>query len=162
MEMVVNASPLILLGKVGRCELLSRLGGSVWVPEGVVAEVEADPADPSAHAIQRFEWLKRAAVKVPDVIKVWDLGRGESEVLAYARDHPGVRPLLDDAEGKACALALGLKPLGTGGLLILAKNAGLLVSVQAVLDEMRGKGLWLSDAVYRTILEAAGETPASR
>ncbi len=161
MELVVNASPLILLGKVGRCELLSRLGGSVWVPEGVVAEVEAEPDDPAANALQRFEWLKRAAVVVPDVIKVWDLGRGESEVLAYSREHPGVRPLLDDAEGMACALALGLKPLGTGGLLILAKKAGLLVSVQAVLDEMREKGLWLSDDVYHTILVAAGESLVS-
>ena len=64
---------------------------------------------------------------------------------------------MDDAEGKACALAFGLKPLGTGGLLVLAKKVGLLDSVCEVLEEMRGKGLWISDPVLHTILQQAGE-----
>jgi predicted nucleic acid-binding protein len=39
MDMVVNASPLILLCKVGRVELLRRLCRMVCVPEDVVAEI---------------------------------------------------------------------------------------------------------------------------
>ena len=69
----------------------------------------------------------------------------------------GYRPLLDDAEGKACSLAFGLKPLGTAGLLVYAKRAGLLDSVGEVLNDMRARGLWLSDAVVRTILQQANE-----
>jgi predicted nucleic acid-binding protein len=64
---------------------------------------------------------------------------------------------LDDAEGKACALAFGLKPLGTGGLLVLAKRKGLLDSVGDVLEDMRAKGLWISEPVLHTILQQAGE-----
>jgi len=157
MDLVVNASPLILLCKVGRVELLHRLSRTVCVPEGVMAEIEADPDDPACHALSGFAWLRRVAVSVPDGVKTWDLGRGESEVIAHALASPGLRPLLDDAEGKACALAFGLKPLGTGGLLVLAKRVGLLNSVGDVLEEMRAKGLWISDAVLHTILQQAGE-----
>ena len=157
MDLVVNASPLILLCKVGQVELLRRLGRTVCVPEGVVAEIGADPDDSASCALDTCTWLRRVAVSVPDAIKAWDLGRGESEVVAHALAEPGFRPLLDDAEGKACALGFGLKPLGTGGLLVLAKRAGLLDSVGAVLEDMRAKGLWISEPVIRTILQQAGE-----
>lgn len=157
MNLVVNASPMILLGKVGRVELLRQLCDKVTVPEGVVAEISVDSEDAASRALESCTWLRRVAVSIPDSITAWDLGRGESEVISYALSQPSYRPLLDDAEGKACALAFGLKPLGTGGLLILAKRAGLLNLVRAVLDDMRAEGLWLSDNVYKSILQIAGE-----
>ena len=157
MDLVVNASPLILLCKVGRLELLRRLGRSVFVPKGVVAEINADPDDPASRALDTNTWLRSVEVAVPDSVIAWDLGRGESEVIAGALAAPDARPLLDDAEGKACALAFGLKPLGTGGLLILAKQAGLLDSVKDVLSQIRDEGLWISDSVFEAILNVAGE-----
>ena len=159
MDLVVNASPLILLAKIGRVELLRDLCRSVSVPEGVVSEITAEPDDPACRAIRDCRWLRRVTVCVPDSIKAWDLGRGESDVVAHALNAPHCRPLLDDAEAKACALALGLKPLGTGGLLILAKKAALLTSVRVVLDDLRAEGLWISEPVRRTILLLAGECP---
>lgn len=157
MNIVVNASPLILLCKVGRVELLRSLCRTVCVPEGVVAEIGAVPDDPACHMLSVCTWLPRVTVVIPDSVKAWDLGRGESEVVAYAMATSGCRPLLDDAEGKACSLAFGLRPLGTGGLLIYAKRAGLLSSVGDVLSDMRARGLWISDPVVRTILFQAGE-----
>jgi len=160
MDIVVNASPLILLCKVGRVELLRHLCRTVCVPEGVVAEIEAVSDDPACHTVSACAWLRRVTVAVPDGIKAWDLGRGESEVVAFALATTGFRPLLDDAEGKACSLAFGLRPLGTGGLLIYAKRAGLLDSVGEVLDAMRARGLWISDSVVHAILQQAGEGKA--
>lgn len=160
MNLVINASPLILLGKVGQIDLLRRLCDTVCVPEGVVSEIEMEKDDPACHALRMHAWLKRVSVSVPDSIKAWDLGCGESEVVAYALEQPQYRPLLDDAEGKACALAFGLKPLGTGGLLVLAKRAGLLSSVHPVLRELRTQGFWISDGIIQTILHLAGESTA--
>jgi len=157
MDIVVNASPLILLCKVGRVELVRGLCRTVCVPEGVVTEISAVPDDPACHMLSVCTWLQRVTVDIPDGIKAWDLGRGESEVVAYALATTGYRPLLDDAEGKACSLAFGLKPLGTGGLLVYAKSAGLLDTVGEVLNDMRARGLWISDVVVRAILQQAGE-----
>jgi len=157
MDLVVNASPLILLCKVGRVDLLRRLCHSVCVPEGVVAEITAEPDDPACRFISTCTWLRQVVASVPDGVKAWDLGRGESEVIAHALATPGFRPLLDDAEGKSCSLSFGLKPLGTGGLLVLAKREGFITSVGEVLDDMRAKGLWISDPVIQAILQQAGE-----
>lgn len=40
---VVNASPLILLGKAGRLELLGTLAERVAAPKAVIAEIGAKP-----------------------------------------------------------------------------------------------------------------------
>ncbi len=115
MDLVVNASPFILLCKAGRVDLLQQLSESIVMPRGVVAEIEAQADDTSSQMIHGLAWLTIADVVVPDSIKAWDLGAGESEVVAYALQHRTFRPFLDDAEGKACALAHGLQPIGNGG-----------------------------------------------
>ena len=157
MDIVVNASPLILLCKAGHIRLLEKLGRNVFVPNAVVNEVEAYPSDEAGQMVRSFAWLKQVTVTVPDSVKAWDLGAGESEVIAYALQTNGIRPLLDDAEGKSCALAHGLNPLGTGGLLVLAKRSGLIESVKPALGIIRDKGLWISDSVVANIVKLAGE-----
>ena len=157
MDLVVNASPLILLCKAGHVGLLENLGRSVFVPRAVVNEVAAYPEDEAGCSVRSIPWLKHVDAVVPDSVKAWDLGAGESEVIAYALQCDGIRPLLDDAEGKACALAHGLNPLGTAGLLVLAKRSGLIQSVKPVLNIIRDKGLWISDAVVAAIVRSAGE-----
>lgn len=157
MNFVVNASPLILLCKAGHIRLLEKLGHNVFVPRAVVNEVVAYPADEAGSMVRSFPWLLQVDVVVPDSIKAWDLGAGESEVIAYALQTNGVRPLLDDSEGKACALAHGLNPLGTAGLLVLAKRSGIIQSVKPALGIIREKGLWISDSVVATIVKSAGE-----
>lgn len=157
MDIVVNASPLILLCKAGHIRLLEKLTQNVFVPRAVIDEVVAYPDDEAGRTVQTFSWLKQVEVTVRDSVKAWDLGAGESEVIAYALACEGLRPLLDDAEGKACALAHGLKPLGTAGLLVLAKRSGLIQSVKPALGIIREKGLWISDTVVTTIVKSAGE-----
>ncbi len=158
MHLVVNASPLILLCRAGHVALLQQVAGSIVVPRGVLSEVEAQPDDTACASVRNLPWLGKVSVEVPDSIKAWDLGLGESEVVAYALQNNGVRPLLDDAEGKACALAHGLNPLGTGGFLVKAKQMGIIGSVAPVLLSIRSEGLWISDSVIATILRSAGES----
>ena len=100
MDIVVNASPLILLCKAGHIRLLEKLGRNVYVPRSVLNEVAAYPEDEAGSSVRSFPWIKQVDVTVPDSIKAWDLGAGESEVITHALQTDGVRPLLDDAEGK--------------------------------------------------------------
>ncbi len=157
MDIVVNASPLILLCKAGHIGLLKALAQHVFAPRAVVNEVIAYPDDEAGRTVATLPWLTQVDVAVPDSVKAWDLGAGESAVIAYGLVNGGVRPLLDDAEGKAAALAHGLNPLGTAGLLVLAKRAGLIQAVAPVLIILREKGLWISDTVVTAIRNIAGE-----
>ncbi|MGI8551191.1 MAG: UPF0175 family protein [Dehalococcoidia bacterium] len=50
-----------------------------------------------------------------------------------------------------------LRIIGCGGVLLLAKNLGMIDTVRSELDRLRATGLYLSDVIYRGILVRAGE-----
>lgn len=82
---------------------------------------------------------------------------GESAVLTFAFKNPGFHAIIDDKAERRCAKTLGIKTLGTGGLLILAKRSGLIASVASGLANLRNSGLWISDELERLLLREAGE-----
>ena len=81
---VINASPLILLGKLGRTDLLEGLAQRILVPDAVFREVDAGVDDAGAQASLVWAQSRRVSdVLVPSSILGWDLGEGESQVLAH-------------------------------------------------------------------------------
>ena len=88
---------------------------------------------------------------------VWNLGAGETAVLSFALAQPSYRAMVDDREARRCARTLGLRTLGTAGMLVLAKRRGLIASVEIGVVRLRDAGLWLSDEVVRVLLRQAGE-----
>jgi predicted nucleic acid-binding protein len=156
---VVNASPVILLGKVGHLGLLEALCTQLIIPFAVMSEVCAEPYRDAAQ-----DWLRnqvRAHVHdvgpIDSLITTWDLGIGESQVLTWAREHPGYEAILDDRAARNCAIALGIPVRGTLGVSLLAKREGLLSHVQPVFARLREAGLRIAPAVLDTALELAGE-----
>ena len=89
---VVNASPLILLGKIGQLSLLPALAERVMVPRAVADEIAAGPPDDAAllwlHSSGR-EWIGDASILDPRIM-TWDLGAGETAVISQALVTPGV------------------------------------------------------------------------
>ena len=54
-DLVCNASPLIVLAKADLLWLLPKLFDRIFVPEAVVAEIEAGPTDdPMRKSFRRF------------------------------------------------------------------------------------------------------------
>ncbi|WP_295588172.1 DUF3368 domain-containing protein [uncultured Lamprocystis sp.] len=67
--------------------------------------------------------------------------------------------LMDERDGRHRAQRMGLRTMGVVGVLLLAKERGLLSAVRPSLDALRSQaGFWLSDAVYRQALGIAKET----
>lgn len=121
---MVNASPLVVLARAGRLELLRLLGERIVVPKAVAAEVRAH-SDEAARSLDSEAWLEIAAtVPVPHAVTAWDLGAGESAVLAWAHAHPGTLAVIDDHVARKCAGVLGVRVKGTLGLALLAKVEG--------------------------------------
>lgn len=156
---VVNASPVILLGKVEHLGLLEALCARMVIPAAVVSEVCADP-----HRDAGQDWLKnQAQAHIHDVgpidplITTWDLGIGESKVLTWAREHSGYEAILDDRAARNCAMALGIPVRGTLGVILLAKREGLLSHVQPVFAQLQEAGLRIAPTILETALELAGE-----
>ena len=66
--------------------------------------------------------------------------------------------LIDERKARRLAEHLyGLRIVGTRGLLLRAKTAGLIPAVQPALASMRAHGYYLSDRLVEAICRAAGE-----
>ena len=81
---VTNASPLIYLGRTGNLRLLQSCARTVTVPEAVVRDIRAAGMDDAAvQAVDTCAGLKTVSVStVPLLIVAWNIGAGESAVLA--------------------------------------------------------------------------------
>jgi predicted nucleic acid-binding protein len=158
-KVVANASPLIILFKSGLANLLPQLFPEIAVPNGVFEEVIAGgPADSAAKALPETAWIHRVEIKAiaPEIL-VWNLGTGESEVLSLALADKSYVAMIDDRAARNCARTLGLRTIGTGGALVLAKGRGLIPSVANALQQLVEAGLWLSDEITTLLKTQAGE-----
>jgi predicted nucleic acid-binding protein len=162
--LVVNASPLIFLGNAGRVDLLNQIGATkIMVPQSVFDEVTtASHEDRASRAVAEAEWLVRVAPSPPpSAIVEWDLGAGESDVIAACIQIGRATPVIDDLAGRKCALSLGLPPIGTLGVVIRAYRRGSISDPRKLLLDLRSAGMWLSDAVVEHALRLAGVSPRS-
>jgi len=160
--LVANASPLIFLGNAGRLDLLRLVGASrILVPEGVYREVVASAhRDRACTALTSTDWIERVGpTPVPTGVVEWDLDPGEAEVVALALATNGAAALIDDLAGRKCALALGLRVLGTLGVVVAAHRRGHVPEPRRLLLELRSAGMWLSDRVIDRALALAGIEP---
>lgn len=154
---VVNASPLIVLARAGRVELLLLLGERIVVPDPVADEVTVH-SDEAARAIANHAWLEQTpAAPISPTVAAWDLGRGESAVLSWAAAHPGSIAVLDDYAARTCAEVLGVPIVGTLGLALRAKMCGRVPAARSLVDELRRAGLYLSDKLIDDALSLVGE-----
>jgi predicted nucleic acid-binding protein len=147
------------LATVDRLDLLRAFADRVIVPESVIAEILAHPSDdPTVRAVAAATWLQRSAdPQVPAVVQAWDLGKGESAVIAHALTIAGCEAVLDDRLGRRCAAALTLRVTGTLGVVLAAKKNGVVEAARPILDAMRARGMYLSDEILNGALKLVGE-----
>ena len=154
---VADSGPLIALGRLDRLELLHFLFADVQVTETVINECLALPDLPDARRIanalasgqiRRCSDIKRSAEG--------PLDPGESSAIARAVEI-GAGLIMDDRAGVRHARTIGLKVIGTLGILVLAKRMGLLAEISTSVAQMRDQGHYLGEAVVHAALEAAGE-----
>jgi predicted nucleic acid-binding protein len=131
----------------------------VLVPAAVASEIrQRGPGDVTVRAMSRATWIQVLdPAPVPTVIQAWDLGPGESAVLAWAHLHPGTEAIIDDLAARRCARVLGIEVRGTLGLLLLAKQRGRIAHARPVLEDLRREGMFLSDRVADEALALVGE-----
>lgn len=157
---ILNASPLIVLARVGQTRLFTALAERVMVPSAVAAEIDAGPDDDPARAIlqaRHFEIIA-APPAAPELLN-WDLGAGETAVLSVALAEPGWIAILDDAAARKCARSFSLPVKGTLAVVLLARQKGLIPSAVEVLRSIRASGFRLDD---RVIEEALARTVGER
>ena len=66
--------------------------------------------------------------------------------------------MLDDLAARRCAQAMGLRMIGTIGLILMAKQAGLIESATHALEAVTAAGLFISSRHLDAIRIQAGES----
>jgi len=136
---ITDASCIILLDKIGRIDLLQKLYGNLLLTPEVAKEFGG----------QLPQWF---TVSSPDNSRIQrvvqaNLDLGEASSIALAMEHSDYLLILDDLKARKFAASLGLDFTGTLGVVLAAKLAGIIPSVQQVLDEIRQTNFRISPAL---------------
>ena len=156
---ITDASPLIVLAKVGRADLLFEIPGKLLIPNAVAEEIlGGGPEDPARRLIEFGFAERRHAAGIPRRLWEWGLGRGETEVLALALGESSSRAVIDDAAARKCAAALGVPIIGTLGIVARAKRLGRIESAVSVFRALLDQDFRIDPMTLRLVAEDLGET----
>ena len=159
-DVICNTSPLQYLYQADVLELLPALVGQVFVPEAVVAELkEGRRRNVRLPVLEDLSWLIVRPVRDQTLLPlVTHLGEGEKEVLALGLETQDALLLLDDRDARRYARSLELEISGTLGILLLAKERGILDAIRPVLDRLQALRFRLNARTCQMVLKQAGET----
>jgi len=163
MPVVSNTSPILNLAIINQLDLLRQQFGEVLIPSAVLSELKADTDFPGADRIRQAleaTWLHSHELTNVDVARALkrDLDHGEAEAIALSLQLGLGVVLMDEHDGRAAAKAMGLTPVGVLGVLLRAKHAGVLESVESAMRALQDEaGFYIADDLFNAVLREAGE-----
>lgn len=158
MIIISDSSPLISLAIIGRLDLLEMLFEEVYVPLAVYEEV-TEEEKPFAKELKKYltNRVKNVTNKLAVEVLVSDIGIGESEAIVLALEEKPDLVLIDDLKARKFAKMSGLQIIGTIGILLQAKNKGLIQEIKPLISELLFNGIRISNKIIEIALEAAQE-----
>jgi predicted nucleic acid-binding protein len=156
---VINASPVILLSKAGLIHHVPTIARPFIIPEPVAAEIrQCREVDFAVKWIEGDgkQFIHPAAKELAGLTQA-DIGPGERAVISWAAENSGFVAVLDDSEARRVARRLGVPILGTVGVILDLKTAGLVPEIKSHLLEIRRVGGYMSDELFNEALRRAGE-----
>ncbi len=86
-----------------------------------------------------------------------DLDEGEASAIALSLEMKNPILMLDELKGRKIAERLNLRYSGTFGLILKAKQLGLINSVKPILAKIRATNFRFDEKLFEKVLEQAGE-----
>lgn len=160
MIVVSDTTPLISLLKINRLDLLERLFGQVLIPQAVFDELTADERFKlEADQIRGKQFIKVKAVKNPESANILKratgLDQGESEAIILTDEQNADILLMDEAKGRTVSFQMGLKIMGTIGILMAAYEENELTADEAreCIEGLQRAGRHISQKHYQMLLD---------
>ncbi len=154
MSIVSNSSPLILLAKIGRFDLLKQYE-NVFIPNAVYTEVcihgKLLPGSEEIERAIQEGWIQIRKVKALPELEFL-LGRGEAEAITLAKSL-NLPILIDEREGRILARKMNLIVFGTLGVLINAYKHGLIEDLDSEVQRLVNAGIRISPVLLRKLME---------
>ena len=149
-EMIISdTSCLILLFKIDELDLLKKLSDKVFITKTIKQEFGKSLPD----------WIE---IKSPSddhyqQILEMELDAGEASAIALSLETDNSILIIDDLKGRKVAERLKLKYSGTFGLILKAKQEGILTNISPIINKIIQTNFRFSENLLETILREAGE-----
>lgn len=160
MIVVSDTTPLISFLKIGRVDLLKKLFGQVLVPQAVYNELTVDSRfEQEATQIKQSPFIIVKTVKNPGSVSVLKratgLDQGESEAIVLTDELQADVLLMDELKGRNVSTEMGIKVMGTIGVLMAAYDEQELTSdeARACIDILQFSGRHISQKHYQMLLD---------
>jgi predicted nucleic acid-binding protein len=145
---VTNSTCLIGLERIGRLEILPQVFSSIFIPLAVQQEVGINADWPIVQSVANLALI--AALKT-------QLDPGEAEAIALAIELGDVFLIIDERNARRIAQQMGLKVIGTLGMLLRAKEKGVISEVKPVIMSLESVNFRIAPALIQKALILAGE-----
>ena len=149
---VADSGPLIALRQLSRLDLLERLYGRISVPPAVARE-----AAPSVGSLPARIDVRRPTIAETELPPRHGLDEGEYQAFALAIELRADLVVVGDLKARRWASKRRFPITGTAGIVLRAKDKGLVDGIRPLLDALVEHGVYLAPALLRQVLETAGE-----
>jgi len=159
-KVIVNSTPLLVLGNIGRLDILCSLYEQIEIPAAVYREVTEKNDAASKTLLAASDWIKvRTVENIADYAMYQaKLHAGEVETMIIAQKPVKADlVILDDMAARKTAKYLGLTVTGTMGVLVKAKQKQIIPAVKPILDEIMRNGFYISEKVVKMVLKSVDE-----
>ncbi len=151
-HVVIDSTCLIALERIDQLALIPQIFPTIIAPPGVQSEF-GDP----------INWLTVQPVKNSVVVAALktQLDDGEAQAIALALELGNALLILDDKKARRVAQQLGLKVIGTIGVLIDAKRKGVIPAIAPLLTALEKVNFRLTPALHYEALRLCDEESPS-
>ena len=159
-RVIVNSTPLIALCNADLLNILKKIYGSIIIPKAVFDEVTAKKDSACLQIKQNLDWITVETITNIEDRKMYKakLHAGEVDVMILAQADPKADlVIIDDNAAKKTAKYLGLTVTGTLGVLIKAKQSGIISSVKNAITKILSNGFYINENIIKLALKQAGE-----
>lgn len=161
MIVVSNTTPLIGLAAIQRFDLLQHLFGEVYIPQAVYGEavVAGREEGGAKREVAGAPWIRVVSVKDHLAVEVLldELDTGEAEAIILSRELNADLVLMDERKGRRKLAQLEMNKIGTLGILLLAKQKGLLGVIRPEIEKLQAHSFRMSQDVIDAVLKQANE-----
>ena len=146
---ISDTSCLIILTKIGELDLLRQLYKTVTITQDILLEY-GEPLPDLIEVLQAKDPYRQQLLEM-------QIDKGEASAIALALETSENIIILDDWKARKLAERLGLSVTGTLGVIIKAKNNGIIPTIKPYLDKIRETNFRISEELEQIALKEANE-----
>lgn len=146
---ISDTSCIIVLDKIGELNILKELYGTVILTKKIKEEFGSTL--PGQFEIKKVKDLNYQ--KILETI----VDKGEASAIALALELDNPLLIIDDLKGRKLAKKLNLNIAGTLGVILKAKEKGIIKSTKGIFEKLKQSNFRISEKVETELLKLSGE-----